>query len=93
MDEKIQRYTQGDACGGEYALCRPRKDPDGEIVYYEDVAALEAEVKRLRDAIKAVCSRTEFSDGEVDMDLCECMDCCSCCVDLRAALKEGGSRE
>jgi len=55
VDEKIQRYTQGDACGGEYALCRPRKDPDGELVYYEDVVALEAEVKRLRDMIVRFC--------------------------------------
>ena len=55
--------------------------------WIDRISELEAEVKRLRDAIKAVCSRTEFSDGEVDMDLCECMDCCVCCVDLRRALE------
>jgi len=53
----------------------------------EMLAMRDAEIERLRKAIKEVCKRTEFSDGEVDMDLCECMDCCTCCVDLRRALE------
>ena len=42
--------------------------PDGELVLYTDYAALEAEVERLREALRQICGCDEDCT-EADMDI------------------------
>lgn len=72
------------------ALARVPDELDREFIklILDKDDKLAEEIERLRAAMQKVCSRTELPDGEVDYDLCPCMDCCSCCVDLRAALND-----
>lgn len=56
----IQRYRHGELCGGEYECCWPEKDPDGELVYYDDVEVLEAKLATAQARIAELVAMNEL---------------------------------
>jgi len=46
----VERFSPGDACGGEYR-CDMQRDPTGDFVDYSDYERLEQENSELRLAL------------------------------------------
>ena len=80
----VQRYNQGDYCGGEYP-CHMESHDEGKYVKWEDYEKLQAENERLEGALQDLRSEID-EDNEHDAETCGDRGDCLVCM-INQALK------